>query len=292
MELRVLRYFLAVVNEQNISRAAAKLHISQPTISRQIHELEQELGVRLFERGTRTIRLTADGEYLANQARQILTLADKTKTNIGKNAQISGSIFIGCSEAPMLSTIADAINQLKQVAPNVIVNLHSCDASEVQRKMQNGVFDFGFVLDPFNKTNYNFLTLPGVTKWGLLTRNDSVLATKAKIQVADLIGKPVILPQRHTSQTLLTNWLGQSDLKFQTVAKYNLLNNAAILAQHGVGDVLCLDGIINLAQTNLIFIPLEPELSIHASLIWSKTSVLSRAAQIFLKQLKKLLNQE
>ncbi|WEV38333.1 LysR family transcriptional regulator [Lactobacillus sp. ESL0680] len=290
MELRVLRYFLAVVNEQNISRAATKLHISQPTISRQIHELEQELGVSLFERGTRTIKLTTDGEYLANQARQILTLANKTSANIGKKSEISGSVFIGCSEAPMLSTIADAINQLKQVAPNVIVNLHSCDASEVQRKMQNGLFDFGFVLDPFNKTNYNFLTLPGTTRWGLLTRKDSSLANKSKIKVADLIGKPVILPQRHNSQTLLTNWLGQSSLKFQTVASYNLLNNAAILAQHNVGDVLCLDGIINLAQTSLTFIPLEPELTIHASLIWSKTAVLSRAAQTFLDQLKKVLN--
>ncbi|WEV70549.1 LysR family transcriptional regulator [Lactobacillus sp. ESL0785] len=289
MKLRVLRYFLAIINEQNISRAAAKLHVSQPTISRQIHELETELGTHLFERGNKTIKLTADGEYLANQASQILTLTNKTIANIGKNNEVTGSIFIGCSEAPMLGTIADVIKQLNRIAPKISITLHSCAANEVHHKMQNGVFDFGFVLEPFDKTKYNFLTLPGITRWGVLTDRHSSLATKSQIKVADLINKPVIMPGRPNSQTLLTNWLGQSNLKFQVVANYNLLNNAAILAKHGVGHVLCLDGIVNTAQTNLIFIPLDPKINIHANLIWSKERLLSHAAQLFLTQLKIIL---
>ncbi|MDF7639411.1 LysR family transcriptional regulator [Lactobacillus sp. ESL0791] len=289
MEFRVLRYFLTIANERNISRAAAKLHVSQPTISRQIHELEQELGVTLFTRSTRTIKLTADGEYLANQARQLLTLADKTVDNIGKTSEISGSVFIGCSEAPMISSIAAAIKQLNAVAPKVTVNLYSCDATEVKYKIQNGVFDFGFVLEPFDKVDYNFLMLPGATRWGILTRRDSALAQKTTIKVNDLIGQPVIMPQRHNSRNLLTDWFGSNNFSFHIVATYNLLNNAAVLAKCGVGHVLCLDKIVNTQNTDLKFIPLEPSLIIHSTLIWPTTALLSQAAKAFLHQLKKLL---
>ncbi|WEV44096.1 LysR family transcriptional regulator [Lactobacillus sp. ESL0684] len=289
MELRVLKYFLAIIQEHNISNAAKKLHLSQPAISRQIADLEKELGTTLFKRGTKVIELTPDGEYLANQATQILTLTSKTVANLGNNREIKGSIMIGCSEAPMITIIADTINKIKKIAPNITINLHSCDANEVQTKIQNGLFDFGFVLEPFNKINYNFLNLPGTTRWGILTRKDSALAQKSQIIVADLDLQPLIMPQRPDSRSLLNNWLGESEHNFQVIGNYNLLNNAAILAESGVGHVLCLDGIINTAQSNLVFIPLAPKILIHSILIWPKTASLSPAAELFLSQLKQIL---
>ncbi|WEV41080.1 LysR family transcriptional regulator [Lactobacillus sp. ESL0681] len=289
MELRVLKYFLAIIQEHNISNAAKKLHLSQPAISRQIADLEKELGTTLFKRGTKVIELTPDGEYLANQATQILTLTSKTVANLGNNREIKGSIMIGCSEAPMITIIADTINNIKKIAPNITINLHSCDANEVQTKIQNGLFDFGFVLEPFNKINYNFLNLPGTTRWGILTRKDSALAQKSQITVADLDLQPLIMPQRPDSRSLLNNWLGESEHNFQVIGNYNLLNNAAILAESGVGHVLCLDGIINTTQSNLVFIPLAPKILIHSILIWPKTASLSPAAELFLSQLKQIL---
>ncbi|WEV43969.1 LysR family transcriptional regulator [Lactobacillus sp. ESL0684] len=289
MELRVLRYFLTIVNEQSISHAANKLHISQPTISRQIHELESELGVSLFERNHRGIKLTSAGEYLANQARQLIALADKTSANINKEHEISGSVFLGCAEIPMMSTIAQTIANLTHSAPKITVNLHSCDAREVHEKMQNGIFDFGVTVEPINKTDYNFLVLPGSTAWGVLTRKDNPLANQTGINVDDLHNQRMIVPQQQSSLEVINQWLGSSFKKLNVVATYNLLYNASLLAQARVGSAICLDGIINTVDTDLVFIPLVPRQTAQVCLIWSKALTLSPAVQKFLTELKLLL---
>ncbi|NVY96115.1 LysR family transcriptional regulator [Lactobacillus sp. DCY120] len=291
MEIRVLRYFLAVVNERNISHAAQKLHISQPTISRQIQDLEAELGVQLFQRGHRRLSLTPAGNYFADQARQIVALADKTLNNIQPSTTLQGEVLIGCAEAPMIVTIAQATKQLQKQAPQIRVNLHSSDANEVHQQLQNGVLDFGVVMEPTAKTDYHFLSLPGTTSWGVLVRRDSPLAKKATIKAPDLRNEPVILPQQLGNRDLLADWLGSNDSQPKVVASYNLIYNASLLALNRVGVVVGLNGIINPTNTELTFIPLSPRLEAHSSLIWSRIQPLSPAAQAFLKSIQTFLPQ-
>jgi DNA-binding transcriptional LysR family regulator len=292
MELRVLRYFLTVVDERNISHAAEKLHVSQPTISRQLRDLEDELGVTLFERGSRTIELTNSGEYFVNQARQIVALADKTVANVQRTQEISGSIVIGSAEAPMMATIAAAIGKLRETAPKVCANIYSTDANDVHTRMKTGLIDFGVVMEPTDKNDYHFINLPGTTGWGVLVRRDSPLGRQASVTVADLQNQQVIAPQQHGSIDLLTDWLGSSENQLDIVATYNLLYNASILVTAGVGIALCLDGIINTANTDLRFVPLAPRLEGHASLIWPKAGQMSPAAGAFLAAMQDILPSE
>lgn len=289
MELRVLRYFLTVVDERNISHAAEKLHVSQPTISRQLRDLEDELGVTLFERGSRSIDLTSAGEYFVHQARQIVTLADKTIANVQRTQEITGSIMIGSAEAPMMATIATAINQLRETAPQVTANIYSTDANDVHARMKAGLFDFGVVMEPTDKSDDHYLSLPGTTGWGVLVRRDSALGHRASVTVGDLRGQPVIAPQQTGSISLLSDWLGSSENQLNIVATYNLLYNASIMVNAGIGIALCLDGIINTANTDLRFVPLAPRLEGHASLIWPKAAQLSPAARAFLAAMRMIM---
>ncbi|WP_261807245.1 LysR family transcriptional regulator [Lapidilactobacillus luobeiensis] len=286
MELRVLRYFITVVGERNISRAAEKLHVSQPTISRQLKDLETELGVTLFERGQHNITLTPAGDYFAKQARQILTLADKTVGNLQQTPELTGQVLIGCAEAPLMTTVAAASQQLHRSAPKIKMSFTSTDATGVEQQMRAGILDFGVIMEPHDKTGFNFLSLPGTTTWGLLLRRDDPLATQPTIHPADLTKLPLIVSQQHGTNELFDQWLGSNQIHLQVVAQYNLLYNASLLAQAGLGAVLCLDGIINTTGSELVFVPLAPRLDAHASLIWSRDLPLSGAAQAFLEAVK------
>lgn len=291
MELRVLRYFLAVVEERNISHAAESMFVSQPTISRQLRDLEEELGVTLFQRGSRTIALTEAGEYLAAQARQILALSDKTAANIRQSRQITGSVLIGSAEAPMVETLGQAIHRLNETAPGIHVNIYSADASEVHTRINSGVFDFGVVMEPTDTSDYHFLRLPGKTTWGLLTRTDSSLAQNTSISAADLHQQRLITSRQHGSIGTLSDWFGSSDIALDIVATYNLLYNASMLTTAGVGSTICLDGIINTTGTDLTFIPLSPRLESQASLVWPKSHPLSPAAHALLDAIRESVPQ-
>ncbi|WP_407893150.1 LysR family transcriptional regulator [Lacticaseibacillus sp. N501-2] len=282
MELRVLRYFLMVVAERNISRAADKLHVSQPTISRQLSDLEDQLGVTLFERGQRRIALTKAGEYFANQARQIIGLADKTVANVQRTHDVSGSIMIGSAELPMMAGVVAAIRHMRETAPKVVANIYSTDAEDVYARMAAGFFDFGVVLEPTDKSDYNFVNLAGTTRWGVLVRDDSPLAHQVTVAFSDLQDQSVIMTRQRGSVDRLRDWLGSSEQQLNVVATYNLLYNASIMVSQGVGIAICLDGIVNTADTNLRFVPLSPSLEGRASLIWPKTTQLSPAAHVFI----------
>lgn len=284
MELRVLRYFLMVVQEKNISKAAERLHVSQPTISRQLKELETELTTTLFERGSRTIQLTPDGEYLANQARQILSLSDKTFANIHQEKDIHGSVFIGSAEARSMLTVAQAIGHLNQQYPHIQVNLVSTDAAEVHQQLTSGVFDFGVVMEPIDKADYNFQRLPGESRWGLLVSNRSPLAQQATVSLDDVAHTRLILPQQGGSRRI-HDLFGFNQADLDVAATYNLLYNASLLVSAGVGSALGLDGIINTNQTNLAFVPLAPRISSGSTFVWLKGQRLSEAAQALLTQL-------
>ncbi|MFT8411115.1 MAG: LysR family transcriptional regulator [Schleiferilactobacillus perolens] len=286
MELRVLRYFVTVVAERNISKAAVRLHVSQPTVSRQLQDLEEELGVQLLKRGSRAIELTPAGEYLVHQARQMLALADKTRENIHQSQEISGRVLIGAAEAPMMRTVARAIHHLNQIAPKVQVQLISTDANDVHERMQAGVFDFGVVMEPTDKAGYQFTQLPGTTRWGVLVPRQSDLGQKQLIHPADLQGQRLIVSQQYGAAALIKDWLGTSAIQYTVAATYNLLYNASLLATAEVGSVVCLDGIINTAGTDLIFVPFDPSLTVHASLIWPGDMPLSPAATAFLQAIR------
>ncbi|WP_125764329.1 LysR family transcriptional regulator [Levilactobacillus mulengensis] len=285
MELRVLRYFLMVVQEKNISKASDRLHVSQPTVSRQLKELEAELGTVLFERGNRTIQLTADGDYFANQAKQILSLTDKTMANIHQEQDVSGSVFVGSAEARSMLTVAQAIGHLNQVHPHVQINLVSTDASEIHQQLSSGVFDFGVVMEPTDKADYDFLRLPGESRWGLLVQSRSPLAQQNTVSLEDVARTKLILPQQGGSRRIHALFgLEWDDL--EVTATYNLLYNASLLVSAGVGSALGLDGIINTNQSDLAFVPIEPRTSSGSSLVWLKGQRLSTAAQALLEQIR------
>ncbi|WP_395322510.1 LysR family transcriptional regulator [Levilactobacillus parabrevis] len=285
MELRVLRYFLMIVQEKTISKASARLHVSQPTVSRQLKELEEELGTTLFMRGNRTIQLTPDGEYFANQARQILSLTDKTLTNIHQETDVSGAVYVGSAEARSVLTVAQAIGHLNQQHPHVQIHLVSADASDIHSQLTSGVFDFGVVMDPTDKSDYDFLRLPGESRWGLLVQNSSPLAQQATVSLDDVAQTRLILPQQGGSARIHAVFgLTQEDLN--VAATYNLLYNASLLVSAGVGNALGLDGIINTNQSDLTFVPLAPRTSSGSSLVWLKGQRLSAAAQALLTQIR------
>lgn len=285
MELRVLRYFLMIVQEKNISKASARLHVSQPTVSRQLKELEEELGTTLFTRGNRTIQLTPDGEYFANQARQILSLTDKTLTNIHQETDISDAVYVGSAEARSVLTVAQAIGHLNHQHPHVQIHLVSTDASDIHSQLTSGVFDFGVVMEPTDKSDYDFLRLPGESRWGLLVQNSSPLAQQATVSLDDVAQTRLILPQQGGSARIHAVFgLTQEDLN--VVATYNLLYNASLLVSAGVGNALGLDGIVNTNQSDLTFVPLAPRTSSGSSLVWLKGQRLSAAAQALLAQVR------
>ena len=288
MELRVLRYFLMIVQEKNISKASARLHVSQPTVSRQLKELEEELGTTLFERGNRTIQLTTDGDYFANQARQILSLTDKTLANIHQEKDISGSVYVGSAEARSMLTVAQAIGHLNQQHPHVQINLVSMDAADIHQRLTSGVFDFGVVMEPIDKHDYDFIRLPGESRWGLLVKNSDPLAQQATVSLADVAQTRLILPQQG-GNARIHDLFGFEQADLNVVATYNLLYNASLLVSAGVGSALGLDGIINTNQSDLTFVPLSPRISSGSSLVWLKGQRLSAAAQELLAQIQREL---
>lgn len=285
MELRVLRYFLMIVQEKNISKASARLHVSQPTVSRQLKELEEELGTTLFERGNRTIQLTTDGEYFANQARQILSLTDKTLANIHQEKDISGPVYVGSAEARSMLTVAQAIGHLNQRHPHVQINLVSMDAADIHQHLTSGVFDFGVVMEPIDKHDYDFIRLPGESRWGLLVKNTDPLARQTTVSLADVAQTRLIVPQQGGTARI-HDLFGFEQADLNVVATYNLLYNASLLVSAGVGNALGLDGIINTNQSDLTFVPLSPRISSGSSFVWLKGQRLSVAAQALLAQLQ------
>lgn len=287
MELRVLRYFLAIVEEKNISNASKRLHVSQPTISRQIKELEDELGVTLFDRGSRKIELTDNGEYFANQARQLLSLADKTVENIHTTSDVRGSISIGSAEAKSFMNVAHSIYNLKQHSPNIDINIVSTNADETRVKLKSGAFDFGVIMDTADKNDYEFISLPGKSRWGLLVPNSSELAKKDTLALNDLIGPKLLISHQSGMATTLQEWFGTSTNEFNIAATYNLSYNASLMVAAGIGYALCIDGIINTNQSELTFVPLDPAIMAGTNLVWMKNYHLSTAAQAFLNQISK-----
>lgn len=292
MEIRVLRYFLAVARERNITGAANYLHLTQPTLSRQIHDLEEELGQQLLIRKSHRVELTPEGVLLRKRAEEIIAMVDKTEAEFASMEDtVSGDIYIGSGETQAIRQIAELIKDLGEACPNIHYHLHSGNAEDVTERLDKGLFDFGILIQPADLTKYDYLDLPARDRWGVIMRKDSPLAEKEAIEKNELLEIPLlcsrqVVGSRH-SENKFAEWFGTDYEKLNIVATYNLMYNAAILVEAGVGYALTLDKLANTSEDSVLcFRPLRPELESGLNVVWKKYQVFSPAAELFLKTLK------
>ncbi len=288
MDLKSLRYFLAIADEGSISAAAESLNLSQPNISRQMTLLEKELGAKLFERGSRRIVLTEEGMLLRRRAVEILQLADTAVTEIGSAGKdVIGTVKIGCGETDAMRVVARAIRRFSETHPMVRFELHSGNAEDVSDLLERGLVDFGVLIEPTDKTRYDYLSFPTDIRWGALVRRDDPLARMYGVSPSDISGRRVIVSRQNMTANGISGWMGPDFPEPDVVATYNLLFNASLLVSEGVGIALCLEGIVNTSgDSDLVFVPFEPELRVGMSLVWKKNSVQGRAQRLFLDGLR------
>ena len=292
MELRVLHYFLAVAREQSISAAAQSLHLSQPALSTQLKALEEELGKQLLIRGTkgsRRVILTEEGMLLRRRAEEILTLVQKTETEIAHaDDTVVGDVTIGAGETDMIRLFARAARQLQPRFPDIHYHILSGNAEYVLESLDRGLIDFGllFGIDALDPRRYESIPLPSEDLWGVLMRTDAPLASKTAITPEDLWDKPLIISRQREDGPYLSGWMRRDFSQLNVVATYNLLFNASLLVEEGLGYALCLDKLIRTEGSSLCFRPLAPRVEAPACLIWKRYQLFSKAAAVFLDQLK------
>lgn len=285
MEIRVLKYFLAVAREQNISNAAEVLHITQPTLSRQLKDLEDEIGTTLFIRGKRKITLTEDGILFRKRAEEIIDLVDKTESEFSNLSNtVSGEIFIGGGETLGMTFIANILNELHQNYPYIRYNIFSGNGDDVCEKLDNGLLDFGILTEPININTYNYLKLPYYDNWGVLMKKENELAKHDIIEPKDLISEPLICSRQSLVKNSLSNWIGTDYENLNIVGTYNLIFNAALMVKAGLGYALCFDKLIDTtANQDLCFRPLANSEHSNLILAWKKYQVFSKPAEKFLE---------
>ena len=291
MELRELRYFLAVAREQSISKAADALFITQPNLSRQMQNLEKEIGKQLFIRGTKKITLTQEGRLLRKRAEEIIQLYNQTEAELNTPvSDISGDIYIGGGESYVLRLIAEAARDVGRDYPNVKYHLFSGDSASISERLDKGLIDFGIFIEPFDLSKYDYMRLPLCDTWGVLMRKDSHLAEKEYITPQDLWDKPLIRSRQSLGKNKISDWFQKSTDELNIVATGNLLYNMSLLVEEGLGYAVCLDKIINTTgESNLCFRPLYPRLISHLDIAWKKYQVFPKCTEIFLNRLRERL---
>lgn len=290
MELRVLRYFLAVADERGYTAASQRLHVTQPTLSRQIADLERELGVTLFERGKRgkQLQLTEDGELLRRRAEEICLLADRTEAAFrATDDPVTGTVCVGGGETQGVSLLADAAVALRAKHPDVTFDIFSGNAEDVCAKLDAGLVDFGLLLGTDGSDRYEKMPLPVFDTWGLLMRADDPLAKNRLITPKDVEDLPLIVSRQCLGSGMFPAWLGREMRSFNVVGSYNLLYNAARMVQAGLGYAFCIDGIVATGgDSEFAFRPFSPVLRQSMCLVWKRGAKLSRAAQAYLDVLR------
>lgn len=286
MELRVLRYFLTIAEEENITRAADILHVTQPSLSRQIMQLEDELGAKLFKRGKYRMQLTDDGLFLKRRAEEMLALAESTANAFeNKDKDISGEITIGCTETDSMIYLAKKMAEFRAVHPDVSYKIHTANVDGIKEIMEKGLSELGLITEPVDTSRFETLHLPVKDRWGALVKRDSVLAGKEVISPEDIIDLPLILPVRSEVRYTLEGWFNKSFQDLNIAARYNFGRNIAVMVEQGLGTGIC----FNLFSRfeNLRFIPFEPILETGSAVCWKKNRIFSTAAGRFIDFLKK-----
>lgn len=282
MELRVLKYFLTVAREENISNAAEYLHLTQPTLSRQLKELEDELGHQLLIRGNRKITLTEEGMLLRKRAEEIIELAEKAKNEIINSSDlISGNIIIGSAEIDDIRPIFKIIKSMQTKYQSVQVSINSGDRSDIIDRLDKGLYDFAIIMHDVDKIKYNYLELPSNVEWGIICRKDSPLASNKSLDIDILKKIPLIVPRQIYEE------VGEEKFKeFNIVGKYNLVFNASIMVDEGIGYALAINKLVNTSESsNLCFISINQKMISNIYIIWKKYQVFNKAAEEFIKQL-------
>ncbi len=287
MELRELRYFLAVAREENITKAAKYLFITQPSLTRQIQNMEAEVGQPLFVRAGRKMILTEAGLLLRKRAEEIVELYEKAEHEwLNLSDDFSGEVYIGGGESYGMNILMDVICEMRKSYPNIKVNLYSGDMVDVSERLDKGLIDFGLFMQPADLTKYENIRLPYKDRWGLIMHKDHPLAGKEFIVPRDLSGVPIVQSRQSLTKSYLTEWYkGVNDIN--VIGTYNLLHNATYIAENKIGCVLCFDRLINTTgESKLAFRPLKPSVEVQLDVVWKKYQVFSKSAQIFFKCLQ------
>ena len=288
MELRVLRYFLEVAREGNVTHAAQRLHVSQPTLSRQLKDLEDELGKKLFTRSNYSIKLTEEGMLFRKRAEDILEMADKTLAEFKALDEVNGGdIHIGCAESNGIAPFIRAIQKLKEKYPRIRCHFYSSGTDAVNERLDRGLLDFAIIIQEVDLEKYNYLKMPSRDHWGLIMCKDHPLAKHSCIHLNDLTEIPLIL-SRQAMREEMPRWFGEVQDKLNIVATYDLLFNTSVMVREGFGCVLGFDGLVYTGpDSDLCFRPLEPTLTSPMYIIWKKYQVFSPVASLLLEELKR-----
>ena len=286
--MRVLRYFLTVAREQNITKAAELLHITQPTLSRQLAALEKELQVPLFNRESKKIRLTDEGILLKHRALEILALEEKTLEELkGQEELIEGSVTIGCGEFASVESLADICEVFQKKYPKVQICLHTVTADVVYDRMSQGLVDIGLFMEPVNTEELEYVRFPGKEVWVVSMRTDDVLAEKEHITKEDLFDKPLILPERKNIRSELASWFGEEYLRLNAAFVSNLTTNVAIMATHGLGYPITIKGAMRFwRKDELVWRELYPKLESDTVLAWRRNIPYSQAVRKFIETIR------
>ena len=287
MEIRVLRYFLETAREGNMTRAAERLFISQPTMSKQLKELENELGAKLFIRSNYSIRLTEAGMLLRDRAEDILSLVAKTEAEFKSLEETnSGDIFVGAPESEAMSLFAEAVHTLQKDYPRIRCNIYSGNLSDVCERLDKGLLDFAIVMSYVDLSKYNYLELPMKDTWGILMRKDDPLAGKSSFAASDLDKLPLICSRQWIDQES-PRWLGAAAKDMNIVATYNLVFNGSVMVRAGMGYAVVLDKLVNTGEdSDLTFIPLSGVPQTEMYVIWRKYQTFTPIAHLLLQELK------
>lgn len=295
MEIRVLKYFLTVARVGSITGAANYLHLTQPTLSRQLQDLERELGQKLFERGQHNISLTPEGMILRKRAEAIIDMVEKTQNEfLSLKNDISGEVHIGAGETEVLRSVARVINDIHLNYPEIIFHMYSGILEDVLERIDNGLLDFGLVMQPVDLTKYNTISLPEKDIWGVVMRKDSPLAKQEIVTCEDMENVPLILSKKAfrkpTPDNEFYRWFNKNQSKLNIAATHTLFYNAALMVEEGVGYMFTLNNLVNTSKSsNLCFKPLEPKLESSWALVWKKYQVFSPASKLFLEKIHEAL---
>lgn len=289
MEIRVLKYFVESARNKSITKAALKLNVTQPTLSRQLKELEEELGQKLFKRSNYHINLTVEGEILYKRAIDILNMVDKTETEFKALQKFNGGdLHIGCAETIGIKIIARIISKIRKNYPNIKFHLHSGNFFTIEEKLNKNIIDFAIVVQNIDTSSYNYINLKHNDIWGILMKRNDKLSKKEKIVLNDIFNLPLIISRQGFSDEM-PNEIKEMKDKLNIVGTYDLIYNASIFVEEGLGYALCLDKLIKTNNDNdLIFKPIFPEISSPLKIIWQQNQILSKTSEIFLNELKKI----
>lgn len=287
MELRTLKYFLVVAREENITKAAALLHVTQPTLSRQMMQLEEELGVQLFMRSSHNIILTEQGMLLKRRAQELVSLAEKTKQELAQQQILNGEVVIGSGEYRSSVLLAQILAQFHKRHPQVRYEIFSGNSDDIKERIERGLLDVGFLLEPVDVSKYEFVRIPIREEWGVLVSEGSKLAQKTSVTPQDLADKPLLFARRDLVKRELMNWFGSYADDLNIVACGNLPFNLSMLVQQGMGAYLSIRK--SCQYDGVCFRPLSPKLESNVVLAWKKNQAMSPAAQKLLEEAKKYI---